>query len=392
MVLDHVNAPQTVANFIRLAQGTSPWVDYKTGAVKWKPYYNGVTFHRVVAGAYSQTGSRTGDGADGPGYNFRDEFGSGSHAGPYLVSMVSSGPNTNGAQFLITAATQTQLNGVNSVFGLVILYDAPGDDTSDTSVGRRVCNAINTVPVDDVDRPLADVVIQAIKIRREGFSAKSFNEHLQGLPKLWALWSKINHQGDQVNLKIQSLPGNPVTLTRYSYSSNLMTWQSVAGIYRDADDGVLSEFDVSAIAAGQDKLFFYVSQVVYDDTQPLWPKDLTGRALSVLIPELASQWGTTTTFTFTSESGGTMSNAKGSGTFLIAHLENDGLGSLSYIKASMKYSLNGNSCDVRLRLRLGQDVANPAYFQGRHSGTIYLEKNGTVKAEWPTRGTMMLTR
>ena len=76
MVLDHFNAPQTVANFIRLAQGTSPWVDYKTGAVNLKPYYNGVTFHRVVAGAYSQTGSRTGDGADGPGYNFRDEFGS----------------------------------------------------------------------------------------------------------------------------------------------------------------------------------------------------------------------------------------------------------------------------------------------------------------------------
>src|SRR5437016_164895 len=44
------DAPKTVANFIGLATGTKQWTDPKTGAAMTKkPFYNGLTFHRVMA-------------------------------------------------------------------------------------------------------------------------------------------------------------------------------------------------------------------------------------------------------------------------------------------------------------------------------------------------------
>src|SRR4051812_22273131 len=71
------DAPKTVANFIGLAQGTKEWTDPKTSTTVKKPYYNGLTFHRVIAGFMIQGGDPLGNGTGGPGYKFGDEFGSG---------------------------------------------------------------------------------------------------------------------------------------------------------------------------------------------------------------------------------------------------------------------------------------------------------------------------
>ncbi len=99
-------APRTVANFEKLAgQG----------------FYNGLKFHRVIPDFMIQTGCPKGTGTGGPGYTFQDEFHKDlKHAGPGVLSMANSGPNTNGSQFFITHVATGWLDGKHSVFGQVI--------------------------------------------------------------------------------------------------------------------------------------------------------------------------------------------------------------------------------------------------------------------------------
>src|SRR5262245_41561942 len=66
-------APRTVANFIGLATGERSWLNLPRGDVARTPFYDRLTFHRVVSGFVIQGGSPKGDGTDGPGYTFRDE-------------------------------------------------------------------------------------------------------------------------------------------------------------------------------------------------------------------------------------------------------------------------------------------------------------------------------
>ncbi|MBW2567901.1 MAG: peptidylprolyl isomerase [Deltaproteobacteria bacterium] len=68
------DAPDTVANFIGLAEGTKEFTDIKTGEKVKKPFYDGLIFHRVIKGFMIQGGCPQGDGRGGPGYSFADEI------------------------------------------------------------------------------------------------------------------------------------------------------------------------------------------------------------------------------------------------------------------------------------------------------------------------------
>ncbi len=70
-------APNTVANFVGLAEGTKEWTDPKTGQKVKRPFYDGLVFHRVIDGFMIQGGCPMGNGMGGPGYKFADEFGPG---------------------------------------------------------------------------------------------------------------------------------------------------------------------------------------------------------------------------------------------------------------------------------------------------------------------------
>lgn len=99
-------APLTCANFVNLAG---------------RGYYDGITFHRVIADFMIQGGDPTGTGSGSPGYTFEDEFDSSlKHDGPGVLSMANYGPNTNGSQFFITHVQTPWLDNAHTVFGRVL--------------------------------------------------------------------------------------------------------------------------------------------------------------------------------------------------------------------------------------------------------------------------------
>jgi peptidyl-prolyl cis-trans isomerase A (cyclophilin A) len=160
LVLFPDHAPKTVANFLGLAEGSTPYKDPRTGAQGSGPYYDGVIFHRVIPNFMIQGGDPTGTGTGGPGYNFDDE----PHPEltfnrPYLLAMANAGKRpdgsgTNGSQFFITVSPTPHLNFKHTIFGEVV------DDES-----KRVVDSIATTKAVN-DRPVQDIVIQSVSVER----------------------------------------------------------------------------------------------------------------------------------------------------------------------------------------------------------------------------------
>ena len=146
---DH--APETVANFTGLAEDTKP---YDAGNGRTGPFYDGLTFHRVIPGFMIQGGCPLGTGTGGPGYKFKDEF----HPElqfdrPYLLAMANAGPGTNGSQFFITVTPTAWLTNKHTIFGEV------ADQAS-----RDIVDKIATVATGPGDRPLEPVIIESVVI------------------------------------------------------------------------------------------------------------------------------------------------------------------------------------------------------------------------------------
>jgi len=153
--LFHKRAPKTVQNFIDLAEGTQEWQHPRTGATKKNaPYYNGLSFHRIIDGFMIQGGCPAGNGRGGPGYRFADEFHPELRHDDFgVLSMANAGPSTNGSQFFITLGPTPHLDDRHAVFGKVV-------------EGVDVVGAIGSVATGPGDKPLQPVKIETVTIER----------------------------------------------------------------------------------------------------------------------------------------------------------------------------------------------------------------------------------
>lgn len=262
--LEPTLAPKAVANFIGLATGERAWLEQPTGAVRTKPFYDGLTFHRVIKGFMNQGGSPNGEGNDGPGYAFPDEFAPAlRHDGPGVLSMANSGPSSNGAQFFVTVAATPWLDDVHTIFGKVVS-------------GMEAVTAINQVDTDDTTRPSTPVVVTHVVIRREGPEAEAFDITTQGLPVVMPGDLAIAATGGQVQL---GFAGELHVETFLREANTLNVWSS-SSLGIDMEAPLLNQV---SRAAGEAAHFFAISQVHYSESTRA-PRDVRGRELVVHLP------------------------------------------------------------------------------------------------------------
>lgn len=143
--LYHNIAPVTVENFVKLAK---------------ENFYDGLIFHRVIAGFMIQGGDPQGIGIGGPGYSIVGEFSANGHINNLshsrgVVSMARSADfNSAGSQFFICHADCSFLDGQYAAFGRVI----DGMDTVDK---------IAIVETNFNDKPYNDQIMKTVRIIEE---------------------------------------------------------------------------------------------------------------------------------------------------------------------------------------------------------------------------------
>jgi peptidyl-prolyl cis-trans isomerase A (cyclophilin A) len=150
-------APVTVANFVALSQGTKATLDKTGKKTVQRPYFDGLTFHRVIPGFMIQGGDVKGTGDGNCGIrNLPDEFDKSlTFEYPGRLAMANTGqPNTGSCQFFITVGRTTHLNGKHTIFGQLMS-------------GFEVATAISTVRTATGDRPITPVIIKSVKILRK---------------------------------------------------------------------------------------------------------------------------------------------------------------------------------------------------------------------------------
>lgn len=126
--LDPALAPFTVNNFVVLAR---------------QGYYDGLTFHRVVADFVIQGGCPEGSGRGGPGYRFADEPVKGEYV-EGAFAMANAGPDTNGSQFFITIDDcRHKLDKAYNLFGFV-------DSGMDVAKSIVVGDVMRSVAVEEI--------------------------------------------------------------------------------------------------------------------------------------------------------------------------------------------------------------------------------------------------
>jgi peptidyl-prolyl cis-trans isomerase A (cyclophilin A) len=216
--LEHTKAPRTCANFIGLASGKRPWIDVRNGAVRTNtPYYNGLTFHRLIHNFVIQGGSPNGQGTDGPGYTILDEYEPTlRHSSHYVLSMAKSGfPNTGGSQFFITLAATPSLNDKHSVFGTVITNTAIIDGFKNPAL----------FPTGAGDKPVTPIIIDSVVISGPSYAGFDLNAASLRLPHVSGTDMRISRNTAAATMTA-TFDRRPKTDYMFLQSPDLATWSA----------------------------------------------------------------------------------------------------------------------------------------------------------------------
>ncbi len=146
-------APKTVDNFVKLAKGEQRFVDTE-GKKATRPFFNGLTFHRVTPKLGIYSGCQWGTGRGWPGYYLFDEKPSESvfdRPGKVAMAKLSANDNRFGSQFFITTAADERLNKKYTIF-------------AEVDSGMDVVEKISRVPTDTMMKPKNPVKITSVEI------------------------------------------------------------------------------------------------------------------------------------------------------------------------------------------------------------------------------------
>ncbi|HKM07990.1 MAG TPA: peptidylprolyl isomerase [Sphaerochaeta sp.] len=200
--LEFEKTPMTVANFVGLVEGSLN-INGKN-----KPFYDGLTFHRVIENFMIQGGCPKGTGTGGPGYTFPDEFDDSlKHTAPGKLSMANSGPATNGSQFFITHVPTPWLDGKHSIFGEVL-------------EGQDIVNAI-----EQGDK------LSSVEIIRKGSAAEAFHVSRETFTKFVAESEKKSKSKDaEKHAKVEQELKN-------RWPDAIVTPSGLRSVVKEAGDG-----------------------------------------------------------------------------------------------------------------------------------------------------------
>jgi peptidyl-prolyl cis-trans isomerase A (cyclophilin A) len=310
--LDHDKAPRTCANFIGLATGRRSWIKVTSGQLEVnKPYYDGLTFHRLIHNFVIQGGSPNGQGTDGPGFVIQDEFHANlRHSGRYMLSMAKSTfPNTGGSQFFVTLEAATHLDDKHSVFGEVI----GGKEIID-----GFTNATN-FPTDGSQRPLVPVVMESVVISGPDLAGFDIDNPALMLPVA----------GGVRLTPSRNAAANSFTVTfdrrgrhdyHYSTSLDLLTWSPFRQILSLNDENQ-SSFTITGLSL---KRFFSRMTDVDYSLLPNPPSPLLPANASLAWTDRA---GNSITLVSNGAGGGTWSDSLGASGNIVSLSTYDGAGS-----------------------------------------------------------------
>ncbi len=146
-------SPVTVKNFVDLARGAKPFMDPKLKRRTSRPFYNGLTFHRVIPDFMIQGGDPLGNGTGGTESIVDENHPSLSFNRAGLLAMANAGPGTGSCQFFITDRDTPHLNGRHSIFGEVV-------------EGLDLVASLARVPRGMMDRPNDPIVMTKVTVVR----------------------------------------------------------------------------------------------------------------------------------------------------------------------------------------------------------------------------------
>lgn len=262
LYLDYEKAPRAVASFVGLATGEKSWADTDGHIWTDRPFYDGSLFHRVVkddqtngiaiqGGGWLWRSVNTNTGVvttnfDNAGYYMLETVTNGLMHSNGVISMANSGPNTDGSQFFVTATNVPFWDGGYSVFGHV-------------TTGMNVVTSIAAVAVQGpMERPVEDIVLSNVVIRRVGAAAEAFNIASQGVPVVESGPMALQRSGTNELLRIEI---GEQTEMLFRETSDLQLWETSDWGFNTGATIIWT----STVARAElgDTYFFHMSRIGY---------------------------------------------------------------------------------------------------------------------------------
>lgn len=225
-------------------------------------YTNSLTLFWYTTNAFLACGIST--NFSNAGFFYPDAFSNGLVHTAGAVAMARSLPNTDGSQFFVCASNVPGWDGNYTVFGQVVS-------------GMDVVTDLAATEVDGNDRPVHDLVLERVTIRRVGDDAGRFDIHAQGLPRVEDVPAAMVADSGQPGLSY-SIPARSETMFRWTddlLRNDWDAWQKEDWGYRDTSFST----NRNLVTDGNPQAFFHATAVVYPDAWTL-PESHRGRSFT----------------------------------------------------------------------------------------------------------------